>query len=136
MSGAILLVEDNPADVMLTQTVLQREHILNALHVVEDIPQALEYLFSGTHPLPVLVLLDLTLRGGDGLEVLWAIRADAATAGIPVLVLTISDTQEDVIRSYRLGASSFLRKPLDMAKLAQAMRGLGMGWMINGMEKG
>lgn len=126
----MLYCEDMPSDVTLTEALFERERIRNPMRVVEDIPQALNYLFQSNEPLPALVLLDLSLRGGDGLEILRAMRADPTTAHIPVVVLTVSEAQADTIRAFRFGASAFLHKPLDMAKLAQAVRTLGLGWEI------
>jgi two-component system response regulator len=136
-SKKILLVEDNPKDVELTRRALQRSNVTNGLIVVSDGVEALEYLFgkdgkSGCAPedLPVVVLLDLKLPRIDGLEVLRRMRADEKTKLIPVVVLTSSSEEKDIVASYNLGANSFVRKPVKFTEFAEAIRQLGLYWLI------
>jgi two-component system response regulator len=128
----ILLVEDNPDDEMLTLRALKKNNILNEVTVARDGAQAIEYLFSepsASLPLPGIILLDLQLPRVDGLEVLRRIRADERTQAIPVVVLTSSKLQEDIIESYRDGANAFVRKPVSFSDLATAMNAIGMFWL-------
>ncbi len=129
----ILLVEDNPDDEALTLRALKRNNILNNLTVARDGAQALEYLFNdptaALHP-PGLILLDLQLPKVDGLEVLRRIRADERTQNIPVVILTSSKLQEDILGSYRGGANAFVRKPVNFAAFAIAINTLGMFWLL------
>ena len=133
----ILLVEDNPSDVGLTQRALAKSRIANELLVAEDGEEALDYLFaSGKHTgrdesnIPALVLLDLKLPGVDGLEVLRQIRADPRTSRLPVVILTTSKEEQDVAQSYDLGANSYIRKPVDFTQFAQAVEHLGLYWLV------
>ena len=133
----ILLVEDNPSDVGLTRRALEQSHISNRLVVAEDGREALDYLFAtGAHAdrdvsdLPTLVLLDLKLPRMDGREVLRQIRADARTRRLPVVVLTSSQEEQDIIASYDLGANSYIRKPVDFVQFAEAIRHLGLYWLV------
>ncbi len=134
---AILLVEDNVDDELLTLRAFERQHIKNEVHVARDGVEALEYL-SGTGRfadrdasiLPHVVLLDLNLPRLDGLEVLRRIRADEKTRLLPVVVLTSSKEEEDLIRSYSLGANSYVRKPVDFTEFVEAVRQLGMYWLL------
>ena len=119
----ILLVEDNPQDEMLILRALQRSHIANTIEVARDGQQALDYLFNQAEwhrpegrDLPVVVLLDIGLPKFSGLEVLQRLRADQRTALLPVVILTSSDEEEDRLQSYRCGANSFVRKPLDSSE--------------------
>ena len=136
-SKMILLVEDNPSDVGLTQRALAKSRIANELVVVEDGQEALDYLF-GQGPyagreageVPALVLLDLKLPGVDGLEVLRQIRADPRTRRLPVVILTTSKEEQDVAQSYDLGANSYIRKPVDFTQFAQAVAHLGLYWLV------
>ncbi|MBI5688070.1 MAG: response regulator [Verrucomicrobia bacterium] len=134
-SETILLVEDNPSDVALTQRALQRVCITSRLVVVEDGQEALDYLFgSGMHAgrdisqLPGLVLLDLKLPKVDGLEVLRRIRANKRTRRLPVIVLTSSKEEQDVAAAYDLGANSYIRKQVDFAQFDAAMKLVGAYW--------
>ena len=133
----ILLVEDSPDDVKLTLRGFQRNNIANPIDVARDGIEALDYLFAlGAHsdragqPLPTLILLDLKLPRLDGLGVLQAIRADARTRLIPVVILTSSREQEDMISGYSLGANSYVRKPVDFAEFMEAARVLGIFWLM------
>jgi len=133
----ILLVEDNPDDEELTRLALQESNILNRLVVARDGAEALEYLFStGVHadqgqvPLPQLILLDLKLPKLDGLEVLRRVRADERTRLLPVVILTSSDEDQDLIRGYSLGANSYVRKPVDFTQFTEAVRHLGLYWLV------
>jgi two-component system, response regulator len=133
----ILLVEDNRDDELLMLRALQRNHIMNQVAVVRDGVEALDFLFAtgghaGRNPndLPQVVLLDLKLPRVDGLEVLRRIRADDRTRLLPVVVLTSSKEEEDVVRSYTLGANSYVRKPVDFTQFTDAMRTLGMFWLL------
>ena len=133
----ILLVEDNPSDVKLTRRALDKNQITNELVVAEDGGEALDYLFgTGKHAgrdvkdIPAVVMLDLKLPRVDGLEVLQKIRANDLTALLPVVVLTSSDQEQDIIASYRLGANSYIRKPVDFSRFAEAVRTLGMYWLL------
>jgi len=130
-SKTILLVEDNPSDVDLTKRALQKGRILNPLVVVEDGQDALDYL-SGAEPsaLPTLVLLDLKLPRVPGLEVLRRIRADASLRRIPVVVLTSSNEEQDVMASYDLGVNSYIRKPVDFEQFTEAVAQLGLYWLV------
>jgi two-component system response regulator len=135
--GVILLVEDNPSDVKLTQRALAQNQITNTLVHAQDGREALDYLFGtgrfagrDVTDVPAVVLLDLKLPKVDGLEVLKKIRADERTKLLPVVVLTSSSQEEDVISSYRLGANSYIRKPVDFNRFAEAVRVLGLYWLL------
>jgi len=136
-SKIILLVEDNPSDVGLTQRALAKSHVANELVVAEDGQEALDYLFgAGAYAgrevteLPTLVLLDLKLPRVGGLEVLRQIRADQRTRRLPVVILTTSKEEQDVAQSYDLGANSYIRKPVDFTQFAQAVEHLGLYWLV------
>jgi two-component system response regulator len=133
----ILLVEDNPDDEALTIRALQKNKIANRVEVARDGSQALDYLFGkGTHAgrdvslLPQVVLLDLKLPKVDGLEVLRRIRSDERTRLLPVVVLTSSKEEQDLISSYANGANSYIRKPVDFVQFTQAVGQLGMYWLV------
>ena len=125
----ILLVEDNPDDEALTLRAFQKNNITNAVAVARDGAEALAYLSSGTD-LPQLVLLDLKLPKVDGLEVLRRLRADARTRLLPVVILTSSTEERDLVESYRLGANSYVRKPVDFVEFVDAVRQLGLYWLL------
>ena len=133
----ILLVEDNPDDVELTLRALAKNRIANEVVVVTDGQEALDWFFcEGAHTgrdpsdRPTLVLLDLKLPKVDGLEVLKHIRKDPRTRLLPVVMLTSSKEERDVIASYDLGANSYVRKPVDFSEFVEAARQLGLYWLV------
>lgn len=133
----ILLVEDNPSDIGLTKRALEQHRITNELVVAENGQEALDYLFgAGAHAgrnvtdLPTVVLLDLKLPKLSGLEVLKRIRDNPRTRRLPVVILTTSKDEHDVITSYDLGANSYIRKPVDFHQFAEALRQLGIYWLV------
>ncbi len=134
---SILLVEDNPDDEALTLRALKKSNILNEITVARDGVEALDYLFgTGSHAgrdasiQPQLTLLDLKLPRLDGLEVLKRLRADPRTRLLPVVILTTSNENRDVIASYELGANSYIRKPVDFEQFTAAVRQLGLYWLV------
>ncbi len=136
-NGVILLVEDNPDDVTLTLRAFEQQRITNEVVVARDGVEALDYLFGtgnfadrDTSVLPAVILLDLKLPKVDGLEVLRRLRADDRTKLAPVVILTSSTEEADVIRSYQLGANSYVRKPVDFLQFAEAVRELGLYWLL------
>ena len=133
----ILLVEDNPNDELLTLRALKKEHLTNEVIVVRDGEEALEYLlgrgrFAGAEQrsLPQLVLLDLKLPKVDGLEVLRQLRADPRTRRLPVVILTSSNEEKDLVTGYNYGANSYIRKPVDFTQFSEAVRQLELYWLI------
>ena len=133
----ILLVEDNPDDVELTLLAFKNSNIKNEVVVVRDGAEALDYLFgTGAYAgraidiMPAVTLLDLNLPKINGLEVLRRIRGDERTKLIPVIILTSSKEEQDLISSYKLGANSYIRKPVDFAQFSEAIRQLGLYWLI------
>lgn len=131
--GPILLVEDNPDDVMFTIRAFQRNKIHNEVVVAVDGEEALRHLLpeNGEPPLhPALVLLDVKLPKVDGLQVLQRIRADPRTSSLPVVVLTTSNEERDIVESYRLGANSFVRKPVVFDEFLHATKVLGVYWLL------
>ena len=133
----ILLVEDNPDDVKLALRALRNSHILNKIVVAGDGAQALDFLLRGKAPdggssniLPTVVLLDLKLPKVDGLEVLKQVRADERLRRLPVVILTSSSEERDLISSYDLGANSYIRKPVDFEQFTEAVRQLGLYWLL------
>ncbi len=136
MTKRILLIEDNPDDEALTLRALKKNHILNEVFVARDGVAAIDYLMgTGPHAaeprvLPQLVLLDLKLPKLDGLEVLRRIRSDPATRLLPVVVLTSSKEDRDLVESYSLGANSYVRKPVDFVQFSEAVRNLGLYWLV------
>ena len=131
--GTILLVEDNPDDVLFTLRAFERNKISNEVVVAADGEQALEYLLPADDSkalTPALVLLDVNLPKVDGLEVLRRIRSHARTAGLPVVVLTTSNEERDIVESYRLGANSFVRKPVTFGEFVEATKVLGVYWLL------
>ncbi|MEW6262484.1 MAG: response regulator [Thermodesulfobacteriota bacterium] len=135
--GTILLVEDNPNDEELTLLALNENHITNPVIVVRDGAAALDWLFArGAHvgrdarDIPLLILLDLKLPKVDGLEVLRLLRADDRTRLTPVVIMTSSQEEEDRLKSYSLGANSYIRKPVDFTHFVETVRNLGMYWLV------
>ena len=133
----ILLVEDNPDDEALTRRALMKSHILNEVVVAHDGVDALDYLFgTGTYAdrdtsiQPQVILLDLKLPKLDGLGVLRRLRDDDRTRLLPVVVLTSSKEDQDLMQSYRLGANSYMRKPVDFLQFIEAVRQLGLYWLV------
>ena len=133
----ILLVEDNPDDVDLTLRAFRKSNIVNDVVVVRDGVEALDYLFAtGAHAgrdpnaLPQVVLLDLKLPRLDGLQVLARLRANPTTRLLPVVILTSSTEQRDLVSGYTLGANSYIRKPVDFQEFVEAVRQLGLYWLI------
>jgi DNA-binding response OmpR family regulator len=129
----ILLVEDDPDHEALAIRALRKANVANEIRTARDGAEALEFMegiVSGKNPPPQLVLLDLKLPKVDGLEVLRAIRANDRTALLPVVVLTSSDEERDIVASYRLGVNSYIRKPVNFTDFAEATRQLGMYWLL------
>jgi two-component system, response regulator len=133
----ILLVEDNEQDEVLTLRALKKNQISNEVVIARDGAEALDFLFAtGNHAgrdgtqLPQVVLLDLKLPKVDGLEVLRRIRAAEATKRLPVVILTTSNEDADLVRGYDLGANSYVRKPVDFVEFSEAVRKLGMYWLL------
>ena len=133
----ILLVEDDPNDVELTLHALKQHNLANRIEVVRDGAEALEFLFgSGAYAQrsvengPKVVLLDLKLPKVDGMEVLQRVKADPRTQAIPVVVLTSSREERDVVESYKLGANSYIVKPVDFEQFVETMRQLGLYWLL------
>ena len=133
----ILLAEDNPDDVKLTLRALKKSNILNEVVIAEDGVEALDYLFGtgkfagrDTSIKPQLILLDLKMPRLDGIEALHRIRADERTALLPVVILTTSNEDRDRIESYKLGANSYIRKPVDFNQFVEAVQQLGLYWLV------
>ena len=137
MSQVLLLVEDNPTDEKLTVRAIKKCSVENEIVVARDGAEALDYLFgTGKHMgrnvrlRPAVVLLDLSLPRIDGLEVLRRIRADPRTRLLPVVILTASKEEEDVVRSYGLGANAYIRKPIDFGEFAATAQTVAMFWLM------
>ncbi|MBB3048111.1 hypothetical protein FHR99_002377 [Litorivivens lipolytica] len=136
MNRPILIVEDDPDDEMLMRRAFKKINIANPIDVVNDGEEALHYLFrtgpfqDRTTPAPQVVLLDINLPKFDGLQVLSRIRENEATKMQPVVMLTSSDEQEDLLRSYELAANSYVRKPVDFDQFAQSVTNIGLFWML------
>jgi two-component system response regulator len=132
--SVILLVEDNPKDEALTLRALKKNNFCNQIVVARDGVEALDYLMpsDGSPPLvvPQLILLDLKLPKIDGLEVLQRIRANARTRHVPVVILTSSTEDKDLLRGYALGTNSYVRKPVDFAEFVDAVKQVGLYWLI------
>lgn len=133
----ILLVEDNPDDVELTLRVLRRQNLANNVHVVRDGAEALEFIFGtgayaerDINKKPKVILLDLKLPKVDGLEVLRKVKSDERTRVIPVVVLTSSHEERDIVESYKLGVNSYITKPVDFEKFVDAVSELGLYWLL------
>lgn len=133
----ILLVDDDPSDVALTVHELRRHKLANNLKVAEDGAEALEIIFCRgkhaerdfTHP-PKVILLDLKLPKVDGLEVLKALRSDPRTKAIPVVIMTSSREQRDIVESYKLGVNAYIQKPVDFDEFRSTVERLGMFWLV------
>ena len=135
MQKVILLVEDNSDDELLTMRALARNHIANPVVVARDGVEALDYLLGtaeepATGPLPALILLDLKLPKIDGFEVLRRIRATPRTRRLPVVVLTSSKQESDLVTAYDRGANSYVRKPVDFSEFVDAVGRLGVFWLM------
>lgn len=135
--GPILLVEDNPNDELLTLRAFKKNNIANEVVVARDGAEALDYLFGtgryagrDVKALPAIVLLDLKLPKVNGLEVLRRLRADTRTRLLPVIVLTSSIEEQDVMMSYELGANSYVQKPVDFENFSEAIKQLGIYWLL------
>ncbi len=133
----ILLVEDNPDDRELALHALRKHHIANQIQVARDGAEALDFIYGrrefagrGSEPLPKVILLDLKLPKVDGLEVLRQLKADPYTKAIPVVVMTSSREEQDLVRSYDLGVNSYIVKPLDFGQFSEAVRTFGVYWML------
>lgn len=132
----ILLVEDNPDDVELTLHALKKNNIVNPVKIARDGQAALDYLFyrgkyqGSPHELPNLILLDLKLPKVDGIEVLQKIKSDRKTKLVPVVVLTSSKEESDLLKSYDLGVNSYIRKPVDFDQFVETVRQIGFYWML------
>ena len=133
----ILLVEDNPDDVELTLRALKKNNIGNEIEVVRDGAEALDYLFGtgayadrNTSVMPALIILDLNLPKVSGFEVLKRMRADERTELAPVVILTSSKEERDMINGYKFGANSYVRKPVDFTQFVEAARQLGLYWLV------
>ncbi|MEO6182305.1 MAG: response regulator [Verrucomicrobiota bacterium] len=133
----ILLVEDNPDDLELALFALKKNNFANKIHVARDGEEALDFLFcrgahedrSFEHP-PRVVLLDLKLPKVDGLEVLRAVKADPRTKAVPVVVMTSSTQQRDMVEGYHLGVNSYIQKPIDFAEFREIIKQLGFYWLV------
>lgn len=133
----ILLVEDNSDDEALTLRALKNNNIINKVVVARDGVEALDFLFATGYYagrdisiMPQIILLDLKLPKVDGLEVLRRLRADARTKLLPVVILTSSNEEADIVNSYQLGANSYVRKPVDFVQFMEAVRQLGLFWLV------
>ena len=133
----ILLVEDNPDDEFLTLRSLRANHVANEIVVVRDGQAALDWLFGtgvepgrGREETPAMIFLDLKMPKVSGLEVLRRLRADPSTRRIPVVVFTSSSEERDVLQSYDLGANSYVRKPVDFTEFSEAVKQLGLYWLV------
>lgn len=133
-SVEILLVEDNPYDAELTLEALRNHRLANRIHVARDGAEALDFLFptdpAGQPNHPKVILLDLKLPKVDGLEVLRRVKTDPRTRLIPVVVLTSSREERDIVESYRLGVNSYIVKPVDFPQFTEAVRTLGLYWVL------
>lgn len=133
----ILLVEDNPNDVELTLHALKKNNLSNPIQIARDGAEALDFIFGegkfkgrDPHHQPRVVLLDLKLPKVDGLEVLKRVKSDPRTQTIPVVVLTSSSEERDIVESYKLGVNSYIRKPVDFEQFTEAVRTLGLYWLL------
>lgn len=140
LNGTVLLVEDNPDDQALTLRAFHKSKVANEIHLAQDGVEALDYLL-GTHEdadgsrrwkhaLPRMVLLDLKLPRVDGLEVLRRLRSSERTRRLPIVILTSSDEDRDLVESYDLGANSYIRKPVEFEEFARVIEELGLYWLV------
>jgi len=136
-NATILLVEDNPDDEVLTLHALRKNNIGNKIYVARDGAEALDFLFCQNQyadrdprEMPQLILLDIKLPKMDGLEVLRRIREDERTSLLPVVILTSSKEQQDLVEAYRNRANSYMRKPVDFTQFAESVRQLGLYWLV------
>ena len=132
-----LLIEDNPNDVEMTLYAFEQYRLSNRIHVVRDGAEALDFIFGAggyagrnVEEVPRVILLDLKLPKVDGIEVLRRLKGDPRTRAIPVVMLTSSREERDVVETYKLGASSYIVKPLDFAKFTEAVRQVGLYWLL------
>ena len=131
MSGSLIaLVEDNADDEALTLRALTKHGIANEIVVLRDGVEALAFLLAADKPLPHLILLDLNLPRMSGLEVLQRLRLESRTRLLPVVILTSSNEERDLINGYRLGANSYVRKPVDFVQFSEAVHQLGLYWLV------
>jgi two-component system, response regulator len=130
MHRPILLIEDNPDDVDLTLRAFKKGNIVNEIIVARDGAAGLDLLMGDAKIVPSVVLLDLKLPKIDGLEVLQRIRAENSTRLLPVVILTSSNEESDLIRGYELGANSYIRKPVDFNHFTDAVKSLGLYWLL------
>jgi two-component system response regulator len=133
----ILLVEDNPDDEALSLRALKKNNITTKVIVAHDGVEAIDYVFGtglyegrDPHDLPLIILLDLKLPRLDGFEVLTRLRTDERTKLLPIIILTSSKEQQDIVHGYRLGANSYVRKPVDFEQFVDAVRQLGLYWLV------
>jgi len=133
----ILLVEDNAADAEMTMRALRRNNLANRLHWVKDGAEALDYMFrAGSYAsrdpaaVPKLIMLDIKMPKVDGIEVLRRLKADAATRTVPVVVMTSSNEESDVVETYRLGANSYIVKPVEFQSFIETVAKIGLYWML------
>ena len=133
----ILLVEDNPNDVELTLRALKKNHLANRVHVARDGEEALDFIFArgqysnrSVENGPKVILLDLKLPKVDGIQVLRDVRADSRTHNLPVVVLTTSSEERDIVGTYRLGVNSYIVKPVNFEKFVDVVRELGFYWLV------
>ena len=136
MSNAILLVEDTASDEKLTLRMFKRSNLQNEVLVVRDGSEALDYLLGKNHvdefkELPALVLLDLNLPRVSGMEVLRRVRADERAKHLPIVILTASKEEEDIVNGYALGANAYVRKPVEFSAFTEAARTLGLFWLLS-----
>jgi two-component system, response regulator len=126
----ILLVEDNPNDAEMTLRALRRNNLVNRVHWVKDGAAALDFLFSGNETKPKLVLLDLKMPKVDGIEVLRRLKAEASTRNLPVVVMTSSNEERDVVETYRLGVNSYIVKPVEFEAFLETVAKIGLYWVL------
>ena len=126
----ILLVEDNPDDAGLTIRTLQKHHLANHLLHLQDGEEAIEYLFNGSNKMPKVILLDLKMPKVDGIEVLRKLKSNDEKKVIPVVVLTSSKEERDIVESYKLGVNAYIVKPVDFDQFVKAIGDIGLFWLV------